>query len=129
MPISYAEEPHLDADEFLALAQQVWPRAYSRERVRAALRNTINLTARDEEQLVGCVRILTDGYFFGTIPEILVHPEYQRRGIGRSLMERVWERCPTGLFFGAQPGNEHFFEKLGYERGITAFSRRKPRPQ
>jgi len=37
-------------------------------------------------------------------------------------------RGVAGLFFGAQEGNETFFEKLGYERGMSSFARRKPRP-
>jgi GNAT superfamily N-acetyltransferase len=40
---------------------------------------------------VGCVRVLTDGYFFATIPEILVLPVYRRRGIGWELMWRAVE--------------------------------------
>jgi GNAT superfamily N-acetyltransferase len=128
MQIDYAEEPDLSAADFLGLAQRVWPGDYAPQAAQAALGRTINLTARDEDRLIGCVRLLTDGYFFGTVPEILVDPEYQGRGIGRTLMERAWERSPTGLFFGAQPGNEPFFEKLGYERSMASYSRRKPRP-
>jgi GNAT superfamily N-acetyltransferase len=128
MPIEFGEEAQLPAEEFLALAQRVWPRHYSAPHVQQALLRTINLTARDGTRLVGCIRILTDGYFFGTVPEILVDPEYQKQGIGRRLMELAWDRSPTGLFFGAQPGNEKFFEKLGYERSLAAYARRKPRP-
>lgn len=128
MRIDYAEEPGLSAADFLGLAQRVWPGDYAPEAAQAALGRTINLTARVDGVLIGCVRILTDGYFFGTIPEILVAPEHQGRGIGRALMERAWERSPTGLFFGAQPGNEPFFEKLGYRGGMAAYTRRKPRP-
>jgi ribosomal protein S18 acetylase RimI-like enzyme len=128
MQVDYAEEPDLRADEFLALARRVWPREYSATHAQSALQRTINLTARDQGHLVGCVRILTDGYFFGTIPEILVDPEYQGQGIGRALMEFAWERSPTGLFLGAQPGNEPFFEKLGWERSIVSYARHKPRP-
>jgi hypothetical protein len=61
--IEYTEEPDLDATEFLALAQKVWPRDYTRDGVQQALRATINLVARAEGQLVGSVRILTDGHF------------------------------------------------------------------
>lgn len=128
MQIDYAEEPGLSAADFLGLAQRVWPGDYVAEAVQDALGRTINLTARDGGRLIGCVRLLTDGYFFGTVPEVLVNPEYQGRGIGRALMERAWERSPTGLFFGAQPGNEPFFEKLGYQRGMVSYTRRKPRP-
>jgi len=71
--------------------------------------------------------VLSDGYFFGTIPEIMVDPAYQRRGVGRHLMELAWEHSPSSLFLGAQPGNEGFFEKLGFERGMPAYLRRKRR--
>ena len=78
--------------------------------------------------LMGEGNPLTDGYFFGTVPELMVDPDHQRQGIGRRLMELAWENSPTSLFFGAQPGNEAFFEKLGYERSLASFARRKPRP-
>jgi ribosomal protein S18 acetylase RimI-like enzyme len=126
--IIYGEEPELRVEEFLDLARSVWPRDYWVDGAQRALRSTINLTARVDGELVGSVRILTDGYFFGTIPEVVVHPAYQGRGIGRRLMELAWERSPTGLFFGAQEGNEGFFEKLGYERSMASFAKRKPRP-
>jgi ribosomal protein S18 acetylase RimI-like enzyme len=129
MGIQYrVDDRDLDATAFLDLAQRVWPGTYNAEHTQAALQRTFNITAWDGERLVGSVRILSDGYFFGTIPEILVDPAYQRQGIGRRLMELAWERAPTSLFFGVQPGNEGFFEKLGFERSLTSYARRKPRP-
>jgi GNAT superfamily N-acetyltransferase len=118
----------LSSMQFRGLAERVWPRNYNPELVQLALERTFNITAWDGNTLVGCVRILSDGYFFATIPEILVDPVYQGKGIGRQLMELAWEHSPTSLFFGAQPGNEKFFEKLGYERSMTSFVKRKPRP-
>ena len=127
MQIVIHEEPNLSAEEFLGLANAVWPRDYDSVATEGALKRTINIVARAEGNLVGTVRILTDGYFFGTVPEILVRPDWQRRGIGRALLAAAWERSPTGLYFGAQPGNESFFEKCGYDRGLQSYSRRKPR--
>src|SRR5688572_26781530 len=118
MPIEYQEEPELTAHDFLALARRIWPRHYDSDKTTAALRRTINITARFNGQLIGAVRVLTDGYFFGTIPEILVDPSHQRHGIGSRLMQLAWERSPTSLFFGAQPGNEPFFEKLGFSQSM-----------
>jgi ribosomal protein S18 acetylase RimI-like enzyme len=127
LDVSYAEEDGLDADEFLELARRVWPGDYASAPVQAALSRTINITARTGGVLIGSVRILTDGYLFGTIPEILVHPEHQGRGIGRRLMDIAWERSPTSLFLGARAGNEGFFEAVGFERGPLGFTRRRPR--
>ena len=130
MNLTYrTDDQSLTAEAFLDLAQRVWPGQYSLDRTREALQRTLNITAWDGELLVGCVRVLTDGYFFGTIPEILVDPAYQRKGVGRRLMELAWEQSPTSLFFGVQAGNEDFFEKMGFERSLTAYVRRKPRPE
>ena len=129
MEIRYkADDQTVPISRFLGLAQRVWPRDYNADLAQQALRRTLNITAWDGDKLVGCVRILSDGYFFGTISEILVDPAYQRRGIGRRLMELAWEHAPTSLFLGAQPGNEGFFEKMGYERSMASYVKRKPRP-
>ena len=69
------------------------------------------------DRLVGSVRVLSDGYF-PTVPELMVDPEYQRRGIGRELMRWALDVAPGGkLFFGAQPDTEEFFERSGFHRG------------
>jgi ribosomal protein S18 acetylase RimI-like enzyme len=115
------------ADDFLSLAQRVWPRDYSRADAEAALRRTANIGAWDGQRLVGSVRVLTDGYFFATIPEILVDPEYQRRGIGRRLMHLVLENAPRGkVAFGAQPQSVEFFDRIGCERKLTGFVASRP---
>jgi GNAT superfamily N-acetyltransferase len=107
-----------EAAAFVALANRVWPREYDLAAAAAALARTTNIGALDGERVIGAVRVLTDGYFFATVPEILVGPDYQRRGIGRELMFRALAVAPRGaLFFGAQPQSVGFFEKLGCEPG------------
>jgi GNAT superfamily N-acetyltransferase len=121
------DDTGLPAKLFLDLARRVWPGDYDAELAQQAVARTLNITAWEGELLVGCVRILTDGYFFGTIPEILVDPGYQGKGVGRQLMELAWEHSPTSLFLGAQSGKEEFFEKLGYKRSMTSYVKRKER--
>ncbi|MGE0623221.1 MAG: GNAT family N-acetyltransferase [Pseudomonadales bacterium] len=117
----------LTSREFIDLVQRVWPGEYDASATASALTRTINVTARDGPLLIGAVRVLSDGYYFGTIPELLVDPSYQGRGVGRRLMELAWQASPSSLYFGAQPGKEAFYEKLGYERSLQSFFRRKPR--
>lgn len=124
----------LPADAFLALAGRVWPRAYDRARAAAALARTANVgawvrQAGGGDRLVGAVRVLTDGYFFATVPEILVDPAHRRRGVGRALMDRALAHSPRGvLAFAAQPPSVGFFERLGCARGLTGFTYGTPRP-
>lgn len=114
-------ESGLDAAEFIAFAGRVWPADYDLQRTRAALSRTINLTAREGGVLVGCLRILTDGCFFGTITELLVLPEYRRRGIGSALLRLAREHTPTMLYFGAQPGLEGFYERNGCRPSLSSY--------
>jgi GNAT superfamily N-acetyltransferase len=114
------------AESFVTLARRVWPRDYDRAQTAMALDRTINIGAWVGEELVGSVRILSDGYFFSTVPELMVEPQYRRRGIGRELMHRALDLAPGGrLFFGAQPGNEEFFERSGFHRGPVGFAGRR----
>ncbi len=77
--------------------------------------------------LVGCLRILTDGYYFATITEILVLPRFQGQGIGSRLLGMAKEVSPASLYFGAQPGTEPFYEKNGFEKGMQSYTFRKER--
>ena len=117
----HVDDCALEAEEFLGFASRVWPGDYDVEKTRAALTRTLNITARDGERLAGCLRILTDGYFFGTITELLVLPEYQGRGVGSALLRLAKEHTPTLLYFGAQPGVEGFYEKNGCKRSLQAY--------
>src|SRR5689334_22873490 len=109
--IRYAEI--VRPDEFFALAQRVWPGDYGLAETTTALARTTNIGAWDGDRLIGCVRLLTDGYFLATISEILVDEGYRRRGIGRELMRRVLALAPRGrLFFGARAEATDFFDRI-----------------
>lgn len=113
---------NLQAATFIPFVNRVWPGNYDMERTQTALSKTINITAYDEGLLIGCLRILTDGYYFGTITELLVLPEYQKRGVGSKLLELARASTPTTLYFGAQPGVEPFYEKNGCRKGLQSYT-------
>ena len=117
----FADDNIINANEFICFANQVWPGDYNEEKIEEALKRTINMTAREGEALVGCLRILTDGCFFGTITELLVLPAYRKQGIGSRLLQMAREHTPTMLYFGAQPGLEPFYEKNGCERSFQSY--------
>ena len=120
-------DSQLDASTFITFVNKVWPGEYDADRTAAALSKTMNITAYDGKELVGCLRILTDGYFFGTITELLVLPEYQRQGIGSKLLGLAVDNTPTTLYFGAQPDVEDFYIKNGCTRGMQSYTIRKKR--
>ena len=87
------DDKKLNAATFIAFVNQVWQGSYDVEKTQGALSKTINITAYDNEVLIGCLRILTDGYYFGTITELLVLPEYQKQGVGCIIDERRIGSC------------------------------------
>ena len=121
------DDKKLDAVPFIAFVNQVWQGSYDVEKTQGALSKTINITAYDNEVLIGCLRILTDGYYFGTITELLVLPEYQKQGVGSKLLQLAKDNIPTMLYFGAQPGIEKFYEKNGCKRSLQSYAIEKER--
>lgn len=116
------DDRELSVKDFLLLANSIWPGEYDTEKTAEALKRTLNITVYDNGRLAGCIRILTDGYFFGTITELFVLPEYQKRGIGSRLLHLAAENTPTLLYFGAQPGLEGFYERNGCKRSLQSYT-------
>ena len=115
------DDKELNAITFIPFVNQIWQGDYDIERTQCALSRTRNITAYDNKMLIGCLRILTDGYFFGTITELLVLPEYQKQGVGSKLLQLAKENTPTILYFGAQPEAEGFYEKNGCQKSLQSY--------
>ena len=115
------DDKEMNASFFVSFVNQIWQGDYNIERTQAALSKTIYITAYDGNVLVGCLRILSDGYYFGTITELLVLPEYQQQGIGSKLLQLAKDNTPTMLYFGAQPGIEAFYEKNGCQKSLQSY--------
>ena len=111
----------LKATAFIEFVNKVWQGNYDIDKTQDALSKTLNITAYDGDELVGCLRILSDGYFFGTISELLVLPDYQKKGVGSRLLQLAKQNTPTMLYFGSQPGIEAFYEKNGCQRSLQSY--------
>lgn len=114
-------DSEMSASAFIPFVNQIWPGNYDVEKTQIALSKTLNICAYDENVLMGCLRILTDGYYFGTITELLVLPAYRKQGVGSELLRLAKAHTPTMLYFGAQPGLESFYEKNGCQRSLQSF--------
>lgn len=118
----YYTEAGVYTASFLPLAERVRPDRYKAPRVRQALARTTNIGAWDGARLVGVVRVLSDGYTFSAVADVLVDPEYQRLGIGRELMGRALAAAPDArLLIDTPPECAGFFECIGADRGAAGF--------
>lgn len=76
------------------------------------------LAAYEGDRLAGIIRAVGDGYTIVFIQDILVDPEYQRKGIGTSLLKAVLERYPEvrqiELATDNTPETAAFYRSLGF---------------
>jgi GNAT superfamily N-acetyltransferase len=127
----YISKNNLSAKEFIDLSKSVgWGknRKYDLSKVEYALKkSSFIVTIRNEKGIaIGCGRALSDNMFFTTIPDIFVNPKYQGKGIGKIVMNKIINKYShTKIYFGSQPGNEKFFEKLGFKKDLQSYAMKK----
>ena len=75
-------------------------------------------------ELVGVGRALADGADCSYLCDIAVHPEFQGKGIGKSIVKKLLEfsKDHKKIILYANPGREAFYEKLGFKRMATAMA-------
>lgn len=52
----------------------------------------LTLAAYEGDQLIGIIRTVGDGHTVVFVQDILVFPEYQRKGIGSALLQAILDR-------------------------------------
>lgn len=97
---------------------------FSKEQTQESLNNSLyTVTAVDENQTVGMGRLIGDGMYYMLV-DIVVHPTYQKKGIGTNftnmLIEYVKNRTSIGgrssIQLIAEKGKENFYERVGFKR-------------
>lgn len=89
--ITYRQNPELSIDQVLPLYRALnWSSAEKPKELLSALRNSHALvTAWNGELLVGLANAISDGHLVVYYPHLIVHPSFQRQGIGKELMQML----------------------------------------
>ena len=76
------------------------------------------LAAYENDELLGIIRTVGDGFTIVFIQDILVFPEKQRQGIGTALLKAVLDRYPNvrqiELATDNTPKTVAFYKSLGF---------------
>lgn len=88
MSLTIQRNGSIETEEVIELYQaNHWSSAKKPELLMKALRHSHTLvTARLNGKLVGLANALSDGYLVVYYSHLLVHPDFQRQGIGRAIM-------------------------------------------
>lgn len=67
-----------------------------------------------ENQLIGAARVLSDDAITTCVSELVVHPDWQEKGVGTALVNTIKNRFShTVIYLHAFLGQHGFFEKNG----------------
>lgn len=92
MPFTIKEYLIYNEEEILNLYDRVGWSIYTSNpsMMKNAYKHSLKiLGAYDGEKLIGIIRVVGDGYSIVYIQDIIVLPEYQRKGIGTILMKEI----------------------------------------
>ena len=89
-----------------------------------ALNNAFHITTvRDNGKAIGMIRVLSDGSYANFITDVIVIPEYQKRGIGTEMVRRTVDFMKTTL----QPGETivlYLMSAIGKESFYKTYRKR-----
>jgi predicted N-acetyltransferase YhbS len=94
------------------------------ERIQKMTENAnLTLTAWEGEKLVGIARALTDFSYCCYLSDLAVHRDYQRRGIGKELVQRTHEILGDEVMILLLAASEamEYYPKIGFEKAENAW--------
>lgn len=120
MTITYTEEKRFTKEQVQDLFLSVgWISGQYPERLfRALQQSSTVLTAWEDNRLVGLARVLDDGELVAFIHYVLVHPDYQGKGIAGTMLTKLKEKYQSYLYLEVMPEerkNVPFYEKHGFQ--------------
>lgn len=118
MSFIYSKEKDISANclQELFLANK-WDSGNYPEKLKIAIANSDAVyTAWDDDKLVGLINCLSDGIMNVYMHYVLLHPDYQGKGIGKKLMNSFQEDYKSYMrkVVISYPESVVFYEKMGF---------------
>lgn len=113
----------LSAEEFILLWETVWGKGPSLEQTELAMKNTMfRVSVYDNDKIVAMARMIGDMGLNYYIKDVVVRPEYQKKGIGKMMIKELMKFINDNGVSGteifvelcAMPDKIPFYEKFGF---------------
>ncbi len=114
----------ISVDEFLEMVESVGWKTYTKMQVKKALDNTMYMIKiLVDGKLAGIGRVVGDWSVVCMLTDICVKPEYQRKGIGQIIVNKLKKLIEENVQKGEKmqieltptAGNEKFYQKCGFK--------------
>lgn len=117
-------ENSLSYEEYYRLRESVNWKNFSKVQAENALKNSLYIvTAVEHDTTVAMGRLIGDGQCY-LIVDVVVHPDFQKQGIGSALLQRLLQyvenHTPAGgrscIQLVAEKGKEPFYEAFDFKK-------------
>lgn len=125
-------DSNISWDTAAALFHEVgWGHRHPSEIHAAFNRSSIKTFAFEGTDLIGFGRAIDDSRYYATIVDVVVSPKYQRKGVGRAILEDLHHQLEGFLFvtLTAVPEAQTFYQRLGWRKLTTGMIRPRSEAQ
>ncbi|WP_199715035.1 GNAT family N-acetyltransferase [Acutalibacter sp. 1XD8-33] len=132
--LEYRINPRISPRSIAALRRSVGWGGMEAELGNPALRDYLQIACYDGERLIGFLDVVSNGVTDAYIQDVMVHPEYQGKGIGTELMNRAIQRLKAGRIYMisviyGEEGLRPFYEKFGFSTMLCGQMEARPEYQ
>jgi len=76
-----------------------------------------------DNRMIGFGRAISDGAYQAAIYDVAIKPDYQRKGLGSTIIENILARLPRcNIILYASPGKEPFYIRHGFRKMKTGMA-------
>lgn len=120
MEIKISETKEIELNQIIELYKaNQWSAAEKPQKLFKALINSHSLvSAWSHDKLVGIGNAISDGHLVVYYPHLLVHPEFQGKGIGKMIFDKMQEKYASFhmQMLTADGKAIDFYKKVGFVR-------------
>lgn len=86
-------------------------------------KSSITCFVKNENEIIGFGRTVDDGKYYALLVDLVIHPNHQQKGIGRTIVNKLTAQLKDYNFvtLTAAPNKEDFYKKIGWLKQKSAF--------
>ncbi len=120
--MSFELNPILDSVNWIRISELFelvnWGIREPKEIEKSFRASSVTCFVKDESEIIGFGRTVDDGRYYALLVDIVIHPNHQSKGIGKSIVNELQNRLEGYEFitFTAAPNKEDFHHKIWLEK-------------
>ena len=106
----------------ILFSQTTWASKRKDQDIAKMLQNTtVFVTIRENSELIGFGRAMTDGIYRALVDDIIVDSAHQKKGLGKVIIKNILKQLDgiDEIFLNTKPELEEFYKKFGFSKAYT----------